>query len=130
MALALKHLVGESDPLEFGDFLRRTRQEKDYSLKDLAKELRTSKGYISLLERGIRPPPSDAFVKRIADAIEVAPDYLLMLSGFTDAYYRLRNALKSLDPEMNIPWRWYVQEIRSQCQKSRHSSSSPHRRDR
>ncbi|MFI0411023.1 helix-turn-helix domain-containing protein [Actinomadura sp. 3N508] len=53
---------GEGGEVTFGTELRRLRQAADLSLAGLAKNLQTSKGYLSRLERGLQKP-SEAFAR-------------------------------------------------------------------
>ncbi|MFD7664272.1 helix-turn-helix domain-containing protein [Streptomyces sp. NPDC059788] len=53
-------------PQEFGNALRRLRQEKEVSLRTLAQLVHYSKGYLSKIENGEKPPTED--VARRCDA--------------------------------------------------------------
>lgn len=53
-------------PEEFGDALRRLRREREVSLRSLAQLVHYSKGYLSKIENGEKPPTAD--VARRCDA--------------------------------------------------------------
>ncbi len=76
---------------EFGKYLRELRETTDreaiecglprYSLRWLAAEAGLEPSYLSKIERGLAPPPSEAKIRAIAAALEEDPDVLLALAG-------------------------------------------------
>lgn len=66
---------------EFGAFVRRERERRGISLRDMAKRIGVSPTYQSKVERGEFPPPAEDKVKRIAEIIECNSDRLLALAG-------------------------------------------------
>lgn len=69
------------DGREFGQRLRAERLARGYSLADLARKLKVTKGYLSRLERG-KAKPSVAMIERIAKALNIDPSPLYVLAGY------------------------------------------------
>lgn len=74
----------------FGDFIRRTRealQEKDasYSLRKVAAAIGVEPSYLSKIERGEQPPPSERTIVALAQELTLDPDVLLALAGKVSA---------------------------------------------
>lgn len=70
----------------FGDFVRdrRTdlrRTDKRYSLRQVAQRIGIEPAYLSKIERGDLPPPSEATTVRLAREIGEDPDMLLAMAG-------------------------------------------------
>ena len=55
-------------------FLREKRLQKEISLRELAKKLDVSHSYLSYVEHGIKPPPNDNHLLKIADALTLEPE--------------------------------------------------------
>ncbi|WP_188454456.1 helix-turn-helix domain-containing protein [Virgibacillus oceani] len=60
-----------------GERLRKLRQERGYSLSELAERAGVSKSYLSYLERDVKNNPSLQFISKIADTLNVSVEYLL-----------------------------------------------------
>jgi transcriptional regulator with XRE-family HTH domain len=65
---------------EFADVVRRRRKELDKTLADVAAFVPCSIPYVSELERGVKPPPPDEKVARLAEILELDPTYLQTLA--------------------------------------------------
>lgn len=70
----------------FGDFVRDRRTElrradKRYSLRQVAQRIGIEPAYLSKIERGDLPPPSEATTVRLAREIGEDPDMLLAMAG-------------------------------------------------
>lgn len=70
----------------FGPFIRRRREEKRagdrrYSLRQVAHRIGVEPAYLSKIERGQTPPPSEAKIRLLAGELEINADYLLALAG-------------------------------------------------
>ena len=81
-------VVVESPPLpavtasgEFGDRLRRLRAARRLSVRRLARLVAVSPSYLSRIERGHVPPPSERTITRLARALSIEPDELLAAAG-------------------------------------------------
>ena len=89
-------------PSSLGEKIRKHRQEKGYSLDDLAKLTESSKSYLWELENRDTRKPSAEKLTRIAQALSVTTDYLLDDSAYPnegvlkEAFFRKFN---KLDPE-------------------------------
>jgi transcriptional regulator with XRE-family HTH domain len=77
-----------SDPIDsFGKRLRSLRLTSGVGLRELARRVGTSPGYLSDVEQGNAPPPSEQVIIKIADALGV------------DKHPLLQDA-KKIDPEL------------------------------
>lgn len=71
---------------EFGDYLRQRRlqkQEQDpaFSLRQVAAAIDVEPSYLSKVERGEQPPPSEATIVALAKVLDEDADVLLALAG-------------------------------------------------
>ena len=72
--------------MSFGDFLRQRREEKraadpNYSLRRVAASVGIEPSYLSKIERGEQPPPSEETILALARELDEDPDVLLALAG-------------------------------------------------
>jgi transcriptional regulator with XRE-family HTH domain len=72
--------------MSFGDFIRQRREEKraadpDFSLRRVAASVGIEPSYLSKIERGEQPPPSEETIVALARELDVDPDVLLALAG-------------------------------------------------
>jgi len=72
--------------MSFGDYIRQRREEmraddRDYSLRKVAASVGIEPSYLSKIERGEQPPPSEETIKAIAKELDEDPDVLLALAG-------------------------------------------------
>ena len=75
-----------SDDLSFGETLRARRMaqvENDpaFSLRQVAGRVGIEPSYLSKIERGEEPPPSEQTIRRLAGELGENPDALLALAG-------------------------------------------------
>jgi len=75
---------------EFGEYVRQRRaqlQETDakFSLRRVATAIGVEPSYLSKVERGEQPPPSEKTVLALARALDEDPDVLLALAGKVSA---------------------------------------------
>ena len=63
----------------FGAFLREKRRQQGMSLRTLANELNLSHSYLSCIENGKKPPPSDAVLIKIASILSMDYNSKLLL---------------------------------------------------
>lgn len=82
---------------QIGERIQKLRQDRGYSLSELAEKADVAKSYLSNVERNIQSNPSISFIQKIADALNVSINLLL---------YGDRPAPELLDPE----WSELVQE--------------------
>lgn len=70
-----------------GKYLRKCRTEKQvregntFSLRQLAGRIRVEPSYLSKIERGLEPRPSEETTRALALALGVDPDVLLAMAG-------------------------------------------------
>lgn len=64
-----------NDP--FGRALEVLMEKRKLTFRGLAKESGYSAGYLNHLVHGNRPVPSDAIIARLAEVMNVRPDYFL-----------------------------------------------------
>ena len=68
----------------FTNFARRIivqRRRSGYSMTDFAGAIGVSVSYMSLIERGLRPPPVDAKLTAMADVLAMDRDEMFHLAG-------------------------------------------------
>ena len=70
----------------FGVYVRQQREalragDKGYSLRKVAERIEVEPSYLSKVERGDQPPPSEAKIKLLAEDLGEDPDVLLALAG-------------------------------------------------
>lgn len=70
----------------FGDYLRQLREERRkedarFSVRQLAARVGIEPSYLSKVERGQQPPPSEQTVLSLARELDEDPDVLLSLAG-------------------------------------------------
>lgn len=82
---------------KFGEFIRNERKEKGISLREFAREVGVSSSYVSNMERGFFKAPSEDKIDRMADVLDIDPDFLLAkagkISGYSQSMY-LKNPVK------------------------------------
>lgn len=86
---------------EFGSRLREARTQKGYTLQSLAQKAGTGAVYLGEIERGLKMPSLNSFIK-IAEALDVSADYLLrneLSSGKDFIYDGIAEKLKKLTPK-------------------------------
>jgi transcriptional regulator with XRE-family HTH domain len=77
----------------FGGYVRKRREEllkqsRDFTVRKLAAKLNIQPSYISKVELGQVPPPSEATIIRLAEALHEDTDILLALAGKVSADLR------------------------------------------
>jgi len=70
----------------FGQYVRETRLDqakldRSFSLRQVAIRVGVEPAYLSKIERGIVPPPSEATIKKLADQLGLDGDVLLASAG-------------------------------------------------
>ncbi len=70
----------------FGDHVRRRREElraqdRRYSLRQVARRIGVEPAYLSKIERGEMPPPSEETTVRLARELGEDPDLMLAMAG-------------------------------------------------
>ena len=73
---------------QFGDYVRRRREalqqeqpEESFSLRQVAGRVGVEPSYLSKVERGEQPPPSEETVAKLAAVLGEDPDVLLAMAG-------------------------------------------------
>jgi transcriptional regulator with XRE-family HTH domain len=69
------HVCMGANMARFGEQLRKLRESKDLSIKDYADLIPLSVSYLSEIERGLKPTPGMKTIERIAEVLDVKPDY-------------------------------------------------------
>jgi HTH-type transcriptional regulator, competence development regulator len=72
--------------MSFGDFLRQRREERratdpGFSLRRVAASVGIEPSYLSKIERGDQPPPSEETIRALAKELGEDPDVLLAMAG-------------------------------------------------
>ena len=70
----------------FGNYLRKKREslrakDRRFSLRQVAKQIRVEPSFLSKVERGEQPPPSEAKIVALAKLLDEDPDMLLAMAG-------------------------------------------------
>jgi len=70
----------------FGDYIRKQRetkreQDRKFSVRQLAARVGVQPSYLSKVERGLEPPPSEKVIIRLAEELDEDPDVLLAMAG-------------------------------------------------
>jgi transcriptional regulator with XRE-family HTH domain len=78
--------MSKTERERFGSYLRERRlgrqsDDPDYSLRRLAKRIGVEPSFLSKVERGEAPPPSEGKILRLAEELGENPDILLALAG-------------------------------------------------
>ena len=71
---------------DFGEYLRKRREERragnpGFSVRQLAARVGVEPSYLSKVERGQQPPPSEQTIAALARELDEDPDVLLALAG-------------------------------------------------
>ena len=72
--------------MSFGNFIRQRREQKratdaTFSLRRVAASIGVEPSYLSKIERGEQPPPSEETIVALARELDEDPDVLLALAG-------------------------------------------------
>lgn len=89
------------DKSALGQKLRDARQQKDYTLQALAEIADISSVYLGEIERGLKMPSLNIFIKLI-EALDVSADRILrdeLTSGKEYIYDEITQKLKNLTPK-------------------------------
>jgi HTH-type transcriptional regulator, competence development regulator len=73
--------VPDGQPAAFGQRLRELRKAKFLSQKQLAEMVGLDFTYLSKVETGAMPPPAEATIRKLADALHVPAESLIALAG-------------------------------------------------
>lgn len=70
----------------FGDYIRAKREElrsqdRKFSVRQVANRVGVEPSYLSKIERGQQPPPSEKTINAIAADLQEDPDVLLAMAG-------------------------------------------------
>ncbi len=70
----------------FGNFVRQKREklresDRAYSVRQLAQRIEVEPSFLSKVERGLEPPPSEAKIVLLAKELGEDPDALLAMAG-------------------------------------------------
>ncbi|MBK6779831.1 MAG: helix-turn-helix domain-containing protein [Gemmatimonadetes bacterium] len=73
-------------PENFGDFVRHRREmlragDPRFSVRQVAARVGLEPSYLSKIERGEQPPPSEESIRALAGDLGIDPDLLLALAG-------------------------------------------------
>jgi transcriptional regulator with XRE-family HTH domain len=85
-----------ADTPRFGTFLKEAREKAGLTQAALALKCRLTGSYISLLESGKKPAPSDRVVRKLAAALSLPPEAALEVAHVDRAPEDLRLTIESL----------------------------------
>lgn len=71
---------------QFGDYIRAARErlyadDKTFSLRQVARRIHVEPAYLSKIERGLFPPPSEDVIVKLAQLLGEDKDVLLAMAG-------------------------------------------------
>lgn len=92
------------DKLTMGDRIKETRRMRHLTQEQLAEKLDISVEYVSQLERGIKMPSMQMFIK-LVEVLDVSADYLLRDTVSTRSLYgdkQLASRLERLTPKQRV----------------------------
>ena len=69
------HLILQTHPIQIRE------EDKAFSLRQVAARVGIEPAYLSKIERGVFPPPSEDVIIKLADALKEDRDVLLALAG-------------------------------------------------
>ena len=72
--------------MAFGDYIRKVREhrrrdDRTFSLRQVAGRVGIEPAYLSKIERGQTPPPSERTIRRLAKELDEDADVLLAMGG-------------------------------------------------
>jgi transcriptional regulator with XRE-family HTH domain len=73
--------IEDQSPLRFGAVLRRHRQGAGLTITELARRIGRTQSYVSQLESGALHPPDDEVLSKIAAALKIDEDMLMIEAG-------------------------------------------------
>lgn len=71
---------------EFGDYIKKIREDKDLTLNQVALYSDISAAQLSRIETGKRGVPKPATIKKIADALKEDYDFLMWIAGHVESF--------------------------------------------
>lgn len=89
------------DKVILGKRLRQIRLKKGYTQQALAKKADVGEVYLGEIERGLKMPSMNIFIK-IIEALDISADYVLrdeLSSGGTYIFDEITDKLKDLSPQ-------------------------------
>lgn len=89
------------DKIVLGRRLRESRIKRGYTQKALAKKADIGEVYLGEIERGLKMPSMNIFIKLI-EALDISADYILrdeLTSGGTYIFDEITEKLKNLNPQ-------------------------------
>lgn len=92
------------DKLTMGDRIKETRKKCGLTQEQLAEKLDISVEYVSQIERGLKMPSMQMFIK-LVDVLDVSSDYLLRDTVSTRNLYgdkQLASKLERLTPKQRV----------------------------
>ncbi len=76
--------------LEFGIKIRELRNKAGLTQQELASKINVDHTYLSKIESGVTPPPSKKVIPRLASALNVGNNELMVLAGRIPAFSKKR----------------------------------------
>ncbi|WP_199794816.1 transcriptional regulator [Paenibacillus faecalis] len=71
----------------FGSYLKQLREERGWSINQLAKAAEVSGSQISRIENGLRGVPKPQTIRKIAEALDVSYEELMNQAGYLESEY-------------------------------------------
>lgn len=88
----------------FGSYLKQLREERGWSMNQLAKAAEISGSQISRIENGLRGVPKPQTIRKIADALEGSYEELMKQAGYLEGEHSIQKS----GEDMQVPeWATY-----------------------
>ena len=100
MKAATQRRQERQEPMAFGEAIAQARRGRGLNGKDMAQRARISPQYLSDIERGRRSPGGERIIERLAEILDMDPDYLFFL---TDRIPDAANLTRDRGP-YSTPW--------------------------
>ena len=73
MSSVIKNEI-RKNPMDFGPFLKEKREERNVTLRELARKLEVSAPFLSDVEKGRSAPLTKERLERVAEVLDLSPD--------------------------------------------------------
>lgn len=83
----------------FGAILKAQRLARGFTLESLAQQAACTKGYLSLVERGVKPPPAESLIERLEEVLSLEPGSLSHVAEWEQTPRAVKRDLARLESD-------------------------------